>query len=190
MNASNPSSRQALSIAENYFKRENLDFPYVAKDDEEKFVKISEGIFGTVNPLPAHLYNIEAYLKEALSSDQDYVLFGMDKLSTLGMHYYTVKENVAIFIQLNADPRLENLQDRINGIFYGVSLILTSIKEAKENNLIPQDSRLIILDSDFYGKGWGWVNGLPGRIDKENWNEENPVLMSAYNDIPFPMDTK
>ncbi len=190
MNPLNPqSSLDAFEIAENYFKRENLDFPYVAKADEDKFVKISEDIFGTLDSLPAHLYNIEAYLKEALSSNQDYVLFGMDKLSTLGMHYYTVKEHVAIFIQLNADPRLEDLQDRINGIFYGVSLILEKIETAKNNNLIPKDSRLFIFDSDFYGHGWGWIKGCPGEIDKNLWHVENPILMSALNDIPLPKES-
>ncbi|HEV8051538.1 MAG TPA: hypothetical protein VGP47_03520 [Parachlamydiaceae bacterium] len=178
----------ALAKAQEYFKQEEINFPYISESDKSKLLSISQDIFGTYPQPPAPLYDLERYVKEALSNPREYVLFGNDGhgFESRGMHYYAVKKHVAIFVQVSAgvsqDPNL--VHEKINAIFHGIALILESIEDAEKQNLIPDGQRLLIVNSDFYGNGWEWITGNPGEIDQAEWKTESPVLLSALMDIP------
>lgn len=180
---------EAFAQAEQYFENEKINFPYISNEDKRKLTVISKEVFGTLSQPPAPLYDIELYVKGALTHPRDFILFGVDGhgFESRGMHYYAVKKHVAIFIQINMGALLdqESVHQRINGIFHGVSLIFDSLQEADQKNLLPEGKRLLIIDSDFYGSGWEWITGNPGKINKAEWNTEGLTLLSALNSIPY-----
>jgi len=57
------------------------------------------------------------------------------------------------------------------------------VKVLKEAGAIPANKRLVIIESEIYGKGWGWISGLPGEIDPKEWHTEGSIIMGALNDL-------
>lgn len=189
----------AFTNAQNYFATEGLNFPYVTEADSGKFLAISQDIFGTY-PQAKDVYgNLQGYVMEALSTPREYVLFGVDGhgINSKAMHYYAVKEHVAIFVQIRMgaidengnleDP--EEIQSRINGAFQGVKRIFDKMKVAEDQHLIQDGQRLLIVESDFGNSGWEWVSGSPGEINKAAWNDKGMTLLSALRAIPTPTKT-
>jgi len=179
---------EGLLKAQECFEQERVKLPYISADDKLKMLVIDPRIFGTYSNPPCRPYDINVYVHDALTTPNDYILFGFDGhgVASQGMHYYAVKENLAIFLQLKTvDP------DRINNLFPAIEWIFESLKKANSKHLIPDDARLLIVESDFNGKGWGWIKGYPGKIEETKWHIDEPILMSAFNSIPDePVDPK
>jgi len=176
--------------AQEYFDAEHLELPFIHSSEKPKIKTIQASIFGSKND-PMNPYDLEAYIKETVSAPvEDYVIFGFagHGVNSRGMHYYAVKGNLALFIQLaygGVAIRDENeARNRINAIFHLIPMFFEAIEEANKNELIQKDRRLLVVESDFYGKGWGWIDGYPGKIDEKEWHTEDPTLISALNDIP------
>ncbi len=166
--------------------------PFIPKEEQATLSQIQEGIFGTKEPQQS-LYNIEAFIKEVLSRPTaDYVLLGISGygVDSIAMHYYAVKGPLALFIQLNygeaaAESKIA-LRNRIDGIFAAVEILFDALNTLEEKIKLPPDRRLLIVQSDFYGKGWGWVNGYPTKVEKSHWHEEteeSTALFSALEEI-------
>nr|MBA2727677.1 hypothetical protein [Parachlamydiaceae bacterium] len=51
---------------------------------------------------------------------------------------------------------------------------------------VPAGQRLFVVESDFYGRGWGWIKDYPGKIDPSEWHTKEPVALAALYDIPRP----
>ncbi|MCC5832355.1 MAG: hypothetical protein JJU12_04855 [Chlamydiales bacterium] len=176
--------------AQDYFNEEHLTLPFIPQEDKSKIERFQEAVFGTkLDPHP--LYDIEAYVREFLSRPvEDYVMlgFGGHGVSSRGIHYYAVKGNLALFIQLSynsaATVDLEEARDRIEGIFQAIGYLFDAIKTAKEKGKISAERRLLVVESDFYGRGWGWIEDRPGEIDASKWHQNEPVLLSALQEIP------
>jgi hypothetical protein len=185
-----PSFSEGMRKAQEFFKEEHLDFPYVSQEETSRIKPIQDNVFGSkLDPKP--LYDISAYVQEFLSQPvEDYVMLGFagHGACSRGIHYYAVKGNIAVFIQLSYDSAaivdLESARERIEGIFQSLGYLFDSVNTAKEKGLIPEQKRLLIVESDFYGSGWGWIDGRPGEIDKAKWHTDKPVLLSALQDIP------
>lgn len=179
---------EAMAQAKSYFEEQKLTFPAVAQEEKSKITRFQAGMFGT-KANPGSLYDINSYVQEVLSKKvDDYVMFGFAGHGTnsQGMHYYAVRGNLALFIQLSAGGGAtednEAVRSRINGIFSQISLFLDSMKTLQDGKAIDPERKLLVIESDFYGSGWEWVDGQPGKIDESQWHTEDPFL-EALNEV-------
>ena len=187
-----PQVSEGMMKAQEYFKKEALDLPHIPLEERPKIVAYQEGVYGSKID-PRNVYDIEAYVKEVLSKPtDDFVIFGLagHGVKSRGMHYYAVKKNIALFIQLGYGGSSidEATRDRINGILHSVGYLFDKIELAKKDNLIPEDRRLLVVESDFYGHGWQWVDGQPGEVDPKTWQSQGTVILDALMDIPRKSD--
>lgn len=167
---------------QDFFTSQGLNVPYIPLKSTLKMQE--ESVFGTIEP-PSSLYDIEYYINDYLTNhSKDYVLCGISGYGSesVAMHYLAVKGPIGLFIQLNygsgAHESGQALRDRINGIFGAIEMLF----EALENSPHVSKKRLLIVESDFYGSGWGWVDGA----DKLIWHEETEgatALFSALEEI-------
>lgn len=181
---------QGIEVAESYFKQMGLDFPYIPAEEKTKVRALQKELFSS-DANRRSPYDLNQRIQEILAQRQEnYVTFGLDGhgASSLAMHYYVVKDNLALFIQLaygGAEPLdVEDERERINGAFCTAELFLKAIEEANKRHSISEGKRLFIVESDFYshGWGWGWVDGYPEKIDEKQWHT-GPSVLDALNDI-------
>ncbi|MGA8164557.1 MAG: hypothetical protein WB791_05960 [Waddliaceae bacterium] len=165
-----------------FFNREKLNRPCIAEKFLPKIREISPDVFGTRLNGP-DIYDINACVQEVVSGPvKEYVLFGLGGhgIASLGMHYYVVEKGFALFLQIsygNAVLEEHFARERTNGQLIGVKLLY----EAANHVQIPDGKRLLIVESDFYGSGWGWIEGYPGEV--QDWQTDDPVFLHAINSI-------
>lgn len=179
---------EAMAQAQGLFKEQNLTLPAVAQEERAKITRFQKGVFGT-KANPGSLYDLNAYVQELLTKKvDDYVMFGFagHGANSQGIHYYAVQGNLALFIQLSAGGAAtednEAVRAKINGIFSQISLFLDSMKVLRDGRALDPERRLLVIESDFYGSGWEWVDGQPGKIDESQWHTEDPFL-EALNEV-------
>lgn len=171
------------------FNKENLQLPYIPLKERKNIKELVPDLFGT-RSIDTSPYDIEAFIGEFLSKEvKNYILFGFAGygVNSIGVHYYTVQDSFALFVQLRHGGLFldeEIAKERING---SLSLIIAHLFEvadaAKESGFPPEGRKLLIVESDFYGSGWGWIEGCPGKIDPINWHTEEPVFLHAVNSL-------
>lgn len=189
MNTMQNQHSDSLSVAKDFFDEQGLTLPFIPSADLP-ILQLQEGVFSTRSSLMP-IYNIIEFVQEILTHPvEDYVMFGFagHGINSWAMHYYLVKKNLGAFIQLPFGGAMitdeEAVKDRINGTFQSVKYIADSIANASHAHLLSPEKRLIIIESDFYGKGWGWIEGYPGVIDKDQWRTEEPILLNALCSVP------
>lgn len=168
--------------ARNYFEEQDIPLPEVEGSMMAALLEIQEGLFSTRKELPCSPYDLEAYVAEFLTHPMPpYVLIGFagHGISSRAIHYYSISEHLAIFAQLsygNAFSDESFLRDRIDAIFHGLDLLSTAARKCQDKHLLPKERRLLLVESDFYGSGWGWIDGHPHTIDPDKWHTEDPLL--------------
>jgi hypothetical protein len=184
-----PSFFEGLQKAQEYFQKERLAFPEISEEQKSKIKILDESVFGTKSN-PHSLYDITAYVQEFLSQPiNDYVMlgYGGHGVGSRGIHYYAVKGQLALFIQLSYDSAalvdFEAARERVDGILEGIGYLFESVNTAAKEGLFPENKKLLIIQSDFFGNGWGWIEGHPQQIDEKKWNTEEPVILNALMDI-------
>jgi hypothetical protein len=184
----NPGSNTDLFYSNGYvkaikfFKDKKLDVPFILKKEKGKIDEVQPEVFGT-RDCPTTIYDLNSFLEEVLSSKvEDYVLFGAGGhgVSSRAIHYYAVYQHLALFIQLGDGIYKDESEkrDRINGTFYAIEYLYDAIAAADKNGLIPDGQRLLVIDSDFYGRGWEWIHENQGSIDPQTWNAEEGMLQA------------
>lgn len=179
----------AMDELKTYFDALQIDMPPIPPHLVEKMQNFHADFFGTRPDAPP-LNEVLAFVQEAVTAPQeDYLLMGIGGhgVKSLAMHYYCATDKVALFYQLYFGiPEFEDAraqQNRLNAAFYAIELILEAVDEKHGEGLIPKGQRLLILESDFYGQGWGWIKGYPGFIESTAWHNETPVTLSALNEL-------
>lgn len=169
-----PSSSEGLDAARKYFESVQLEMPFIHQEEKRKIIHITDAgeVFGSKTPLK-NLYDINTFVGEVLSKPiSDYVVMGLagHGVKSRAIHYYAVKEHLALFVQINE----QESRDAIDGTFHAIQYIFEAL-EAK-NKALPEGKRLLIIQSDFYASGYGWIQGQPGKIDETTWKTEDPLL--------------
>jgi hypothetical protein len=59
----------------------------------------------------------------------------------------------------------------VDATFYGIESLLESMK-----NYDTQDKRLFVVQSEYYGQGWGWIEGFPDKIHAKDWKHGPPIV--------------
>ena len=171
-----------------YFQDLKIDTLYIPMAYQKRIRVIQPDLFGT-RSCPFPLYDIEAYVKEALTKPQDaYLLLGYDGhgVASRGIHYYLVTDELALFVQRIYGSVVDDEEfDRseINTAFLIIKRLFESIQEVKKKHVLGEGRRLFVVDSDFYGKGWGWIDGYPGKIEESSWHPERSVLPVILNEV-------
>ncbi len=182
-------SVNGYSAAEAFFKGEHLDIPYIPVQAKNNMKTIQPNVFGTRKDTPS-LYDLDAFVREVLTKKvDDYVMLGFagHGVSSRFMHYYTVTNHLAIFFQLscgNIDRDKKAIRERIDGVFHSAELLFESMDEVDQEKLAEKGDRLLIVESDINGHGWGWVKGTPGKLEKNTWYESKMPYIEAMNAIP------
>ncbi len=175
----------AIHEAESYFQQLQLRMPFVPTNEKEKIKQLQPGLFSSRDDVGA-IYDLEPLLQEALSKKvSNYVLFGMAGrgISSNAMHYYAVSDHLLLFIQAdfgNAFRSEQEVHTHVNAMLTTAKMFFERLEKAKG---LEADKRLVIVDSDFRGKGWGWIKGFPGKIDSDTWHSTG-TLVDALMDIP------
>lgn len=169
--------------AKNYYKENGLEVPYIPEGLMNQISEIQPEVFGSKES-DHSLYDINHFLGEVLSKKVDnYVLFGAGGYgtNTHAMHYYAVNKHLALFMQL-ADVDVygdeKALKARNASLSYIVEPFFTAIGAAAQKGLIPAGERLLVVYSDFYGKGWCWIKEGQGKIDPATWHADENILMA------------
>lgn len=87
-----------------------------------------------------------------------------------------LEEKFAAFFQIKYDGAADS-REKVDNQLMSIEMLYEQAKDAN----IPEGSRLLIVESDFFGKGWEWIKDYPGTISQENWNTEGPVVLNALN---------
>ncbi len=172
------SEGQGLAAAAKYFESQMLEMPFIPPEEKRKIIPINDkgDAFGTTIPFKS-LYGIDDFVKKILSEPVgDFVFLGSDGygINNRPIHYYALKEHLALFVQLNArSPR-----ETIDGIFHAIGYIFEAL--AQKGDKIPEGKRLLIIQSDIYPdrNGYGWIQGLPGNVLNPTWKTDDPLLNS------------
>lgn len=176
-----------ITAADNYFKSQHLELPFIPSGMRNKLMQLQLDLFGTRET--ETIYDVNYFIAELLTGDvNNYVLFGFGGhgISSRAMHYYAVNEHLAVFYQLdfgNVFRDEEASADRVLGMFYTIPLIFNEIEKSSSAGLIPEGQRLLIVQSDFYGSGWGWIEGRQEKINEKAWHAYENVLF-ALASIP------
>ena len=165
-----------------FFERAALPVPFIPPEEQPKIMAIEspDTVFGTRKE-PASLYDINAFVTEVLSKPTaDYVLVGTGGhgVGSQALHYYAVKGQLAIFIQL--DSRLD--PEKIKATFVAIKRFYDAIS----NIAIPQNRRFLFVESQYYGSGYGWVEGQPGKVDQRTWHPKQPersIYLDAFLEL-------
>lgn len=163
-----------------------MKMPYIPDDEKANMTAVegSDTAFGTRKTLDQSLYDINAFVQEAISKPtKDYVLVGQDGhgVNSHAMHYYVVKGHIALFIQLKDDSA-----SYVDGNLKAVDYIFKLMAEVEKKNPLPTDKRLVVVQSDFYGSGWGWVTGQADKIDEKEWHAKQAnrsILLDALSEL-------
>jgi hypothetical protein len=179
-----------LTEARRYFQDEKLQMPFVPTNEQPKIKKLQSGLFSSRNGI-TEVYDANVYIKEVLSEKvANYVLFGFagHGVNSRAIHYYAVNEHLAIFIQLgygNINEDTKAVHDRIDGLLHSIQFFFMSMDEAAKADLINEGKRLLVVESDFAGSGWGWIEGTPGEIKQATWHSDGNTIVAALMDIPL-----
>lgn len=171
----------------NFFNERQLNFPFILKEIKSKIDEIQPGVFSS-RESPTTIYDLNYFLGEVLCDKvDDYALFGVGGhgLKSHALHYYAVNAHLALFFQLAYGNAYEdeNGSSRVNGMLDAVEIFFAAITAATEKGLIPDGHRLMVIDSDFYGKGWCWIKEGQKIIDEASWHPDT-TLMQALKAIP------
>lgn len=175
-----------LQSCQQFFDAAHIKMPFIPADEKANITAVegSDTVFGTRKTLDQSLYDITAFVKEAISTPtKDYVLLGTDGhgVSSHAMHYYAVKGHIALFIQLkDADTSY------VDGNLKAIDYLFKLMSEVEHKHPLPEGKRLVVVQSDFYGSGWGWVSGKTEEIDEKEWHAKQAnrtVLFDALSEL-------
>lgn len=173
-----------IDQARMYFESLQLEFPAIPFELTSHIQALKPDLFGSRRDAQS-IYDCMSFVHEVLTQRvSPFILFGHGGygVSSSAIHYYAVTDHLALLFQLSyGDPTADEevCRNRINAAFYGIALLFKSIDDAVKKDLIANGKRLLVVDSDFYGRGWGWIDGTPGKIDPKAWHNDEPILLSA-----------
>ncbi len=182
---------QACSLADLQacFEEEGLSLPFIPEHKDKKLLKYGPCLYGS-RDLDIRPFEVHGFIEEAISTSREpYFLLGVDGygVENWALHYYVLHDNVAVPLQLKYPSAFSDevfLRERINGMFHGSKLLFLALDDAKkQGKLGSPEQKLVILESDFYGKGWGWVNGQVEAIPEQDWHSEGPILFDAIGSL-------
>jgi hypothetical protein len=173
------SSTAAVEAVNRDFADAGLPLPPISSALAARLQQLASGIYATRTSLPP-IYQLERYAYEYLHTPPEpylVIALGGHGIASQAMHYYLVVDKIAIFLQISyinmLNEKLETA-NRIKSCFQGVKMLFKEMKP-----LPPQEKRLLIIESDISGSGWGWIVGCPDTIDPQQWHSQQAPLFGA-----------
>lgn len=137
--------------------------------------------FGT-KPFSEPLYDIDAWVKKFLASNREsFVALGLDGhgIASRAFHYYAADGSLAVFIQRRHGSAVHDPDEARQAIAATFALI-QDLFDAMKKQSVPKDKILLVVDSDFYGKGWGWIQADSKTLDPASWHatDDHPLVFA------------
>jgi hypothetical protein len=160
------------------FAAEQLPFPPLPERFAAALRAESPHLFAT-RSLEARPYNLEIYSLEIQQEPAvpDYAVLGFDGYGTnsWAVHYYAVEGALALFIQLPWGGAYVDADDgrrTITAAFTWAEKLHTDVRRARQQGLIPEGWRLLVVASEFAAPGWAWVPPAPTDPEAIAWHDD------------------
>jgi len=171
---------------EKYFTGMNLPVPFIPDEMSENILQISDSIYGSYQET-RDLYDIDLFVKDVMTKPvSDYLLFGISGygFNSYALHYYLVRDSLALFLQLGWGGTFEDRdseRDNIVNTFKMAETLIKSVElsQQQEDNPIL-GKRLIVEDSSFYGAKWMILDEL---ITSENQSDVTIKWEQSFDSV-------
>ena len=145
------------------FAAEQLPFPPLSERFAAALREENPHLFAT-RSLEAGPYNLEIYSLEIEqeSAVPDYAVVGFDGhgINSWAVHYYVVEGALALFIQLPWGGAYVDADEggrTVTAAFTWAGKLQADVRRARQQGLIPEGWRLLVVASEFATAGWAWV---------------------------------
>ena len=160
------------------FDAERLPFPPLSERAAAALREESPHLFST-RPLEVTPYNLEIYSLEIQENPAvpDYAVVGFDGhgINSWAAHCYLVEGPLALLIQLpwgGAYDDPDEARKTITAAFSWAEKLQADMRRAREQGLIPEGWRLLVVASEFARPGWAFVPPAPHGPDAVAWHDE------------------
>ena len=160
------------------FAAEQLPFPPLPERFAATLREESQHLYVT-RSLEAGPYNLEIYSLEIQQEPAvpDYAVVGFDGhgINSWAVHYYLVEGALALFIQLpwgGAYVDADEGRRTVTAAFTWADKLQADVQRARQQGLIPEGWRLLVVASQFAAAGWAWVPPAPNDPEAVAWQDE------------------
>ena len=165
-----------LNQAQAQFEKAGLAFPYLPPEMLAAFKAKTDWLYGTRTGVP-NLYNLDWFVNEVVTQTvENYLLLGYAGRgsNSWAIHYYLVRDHLALFLQLSWGGVYGNKADdnlRIAGIFEETAKLIELVEQT---GVFKLPERLVVVKSDFYGSRWLHQATRLTSLNVTEWNEVEP----------------
>jgi hypothetical protein len=169
-------AQSPIEQARALFAGEELPFPPLSAEAAAALQEVGPDIFAT-RPFDITPYGLEAYSDRLQRSplQENYALLGVDGhgINSWAMHYFVVKDALALFIQRAWGGAYHDADERRRAIaasFAFAKTLQDETRRARQDGLIPPGWRLLVVASDYAEPGWAWVPAPPPGPEAIEWH--------------------
>jgi hypothetical protein len=191
-NKTNPVVEEARSL----FASAKLPFPIIPEEWLANLKEIGPWAYST-RPLPYSPYDIFSYVQEALEQRaEDYVVLAHagHGINSYAIHVYVSHGPLALFLQMawgGVYTDNDTAATRMGDIFAVTEQLIAEVRDAQESGRLKPGNRMLIVESDFSGALWSWLDHPADSPDQEliwksrvdAWEEAPVILQEALKAV-------
>lgn len=155
------------NTAAKLYEGEGLQLPPIPPEFSGKLQQLTETSFAS-RAAEWSLYDMGRFVHEVIvGKPAPYLAFGFagHGFASVGVHYYRVTPAAAIFIQIRWASVLTNDADVPQRHNVEIKLAESLLEAAGKPGAVPEDRRLVVVQSDFQQSRFGWSARQGGTQD-------------------------
>lgn len=163
------------------FEAEGIPLPPLSTDEQAALQAVDDHLFAT-RSVKASPYTIESYVGEVLRGDApaSYVLLGFagGGVASSAFHYFVVEEGMAIFVQIAWGGGYTDEEDALRLItrsYAWVERTKAKVREAREKGVLPADTRMVAVVTQFGRSGSAFVRGTVANRGDVSFSPAAPI---------------
>lgn len=163
------------------FEAEGIPMPPLTSAEEAALQAVDDHLFAT-RAVETSPYTLDAYLNEVLRGDApaSYVLLGFagGGVASSAFHYFVVEEGMAIFVQIAWGGGYTDEEDALRLITRSYSWVertKAKVREAREKGVMPADTRMVAVVTQFGRSGSAFVRGKVANRGEVSFSPAAPI---------------
>lgn len=163
------------------FEAEGIPMPPLTTAEEAGLQIVEDHVFAT-RSIKTSPYAINAYVNEVLRGDApaSYVLAGFagGGVASSAFHYFVVEDGLAIFVQIAWGGGYTDEEDALRLItrsYRWVERTKAKVREAREKGVMPADTRMVAIVTQFGRSGSAFVRGTVASRSEVSFSPAAPV---------------
>lgn len=147
-----------LMEAKRQFHDQGLPFPYIPPEMQAGFRRLDEWVFG-IGHHGRGLYDFDQFTWDAITLPaQDFLLLGLGGRGlSQAIHYYLARNPLFLYLQIAYGGAYTDNADAVKSMtrrYAQSESLIRKLSGSIRADVLGQDERWIIGDSDFYGISW------------------------------------